>query len=614
MIVCIAEKPSVALEIARILGASQRKEGYYEGNGYQVTWTFGHLCMLKSPEDYKDIWKKWQISSLPIIPDEFEVKLIDAPVFKKQFRIIKSLYDKAAEIINCGDAGQEGDLIQRLVMELAGTRCPVKRLWISSLTEESIRNGFRHLKDQTYFDSLYQAGLARAVGDWILGMNCSRLYTIKYGGHGQVLSIGRVQTPTLAMIVNRQNQIDMFRPEPYWVLKTKYRGATFTYMEGNFSVKEDGMSALRHIMGKQFAICKVEEKNSSEQSPQLYDLTSLQVDCNKKFGLSAEQTLNTIQGLYEKKMTTYPRVDTRFLSDDIYHQCPRILGGLKTYSSFVKPLADKPLARSSRVFNTSKVTDHHAIIPTGLCRHDLSDKENKVYDLIARRFIAVFYPACTFSTTTVIGDVSGLKFKAAGKTILDPGWRTVNGNDVQEDEKTEILPSFTCGESGQHTPELVEKMTTPPKHYTEATLLQAMETAGKLVEDEILREALKENGIGRPSSRAGIIETLLRRGYVKREKKNLVATQTGKDLIDIIRSSLLKSPELTGLWEKKLRDIEHGTYKDWQFLDELIQQIRSIIDEVKKDSSEKKVSEVEKSFKTKSCKGRSSYRTGKGKN
>ena len=613
MIVCIAEKPSVALEIAKILGASQRKEGYFEGNGYQVTWTFGHLCMLKSPEDYKDIWKKWQLSSLPMIPDEFKIKLIDTPVYKKQFKIIKSLYKKAAEIINCGDAGQEGELIQRWVMELAGTKCPIKRLWISSLTEEAIRNGFHHLKDQADFDTLYQAGLARAVGDWLLGMNCSRLYTIKYGGYGNVLSIGRVQTPTLAMIVNRQNQIDQFRPEPYWVLKTKYRGATFTYMEGSFSVKEEGLNALCYVMGKQFVICHMEEKKSSEQSPQLYDLTSLQVDCNKKFGLSAEQTLNTIQGLYEKKMTTYPRVDTRFLSDDIYLQCPRILTGLKTYSSFVKPLEVKPLAKSSRVFNTSKVTDHHAIIPTGLYRSDLSDTENKVYDLIAKRFIAVFYPACVYSTTTVIGDVSGLKFKATGKTIQEPGWRTVYGNDIQEDEKTEILPSFKYGESGQHTPELVEKMTTPPKHFTEATLLQAMETAGKLVEDDILREALKENGIGRPSSRAGIIETLLKRGYVKREKKNLVATQTGKDLIDIIQSSLLKSPELTGLWEKKLRDIEHGTYKDKQFLDELIKQIYSIIDDVKKDSSEKKISEGARSSKTKTSKGSPSYRKAKGK-
>ena len=614
MIVCIAEKPSVALEIAKILGASQRKDGYYEGNGYQVTWTFGHLCMLKSPEDYKDLWKKWQIASLPMIPEKFEVKLIDIPVYKKQFRIIKSLYNKAAEIINCGDAGQEGELIQRWVMELAGTKCPVKRLWISSLTEEAIRNGFRHLKGQADFDTLYQAGLARAIGDWLLGMNCSRLYTIKYGGHGQVLSIGRVQTPTLAMIVNRQNQIDQFRPEPYWVLKTKYREATFTYMEGNFSVKEDGIDALCYVMGKQFVICHVEEKKSSEQPPQLYDLTSLQVDCNKKFGLSAEQTLNTIQGLYEKKMTTYPRVDTRFLSDDIYHQCPRILAGLTTYSSFVKPLEEKPLPKSSRVFNTSKVTDHHAIIPTGLHRPDLSDTENKVYDLVTRRFIVVFYPACAYSTTTVIGDVSGLKFKATGKTIQDPGWHTVYGNDIQEDEKAEVLPSFTYGESGLHTPELVEKMTTPPKHYTEATLLQAMETAGKLVEDEILREALKENGIGRPSSRAGIIETLLKRGYVKREKKNLVATQTGKDLIDIIRSSLLKSPGLTGMWEKKLRDIERGTYKDKQFLDGLIQQIFSIIDDVKKDNSGKKVSGGEKSIKTKSPKGSPSYRTSKDKN
>lgn len=614
MIVCIAEKPSVALEIAKIIGASQRKEGYYEGNGYQVTWTYGHLCMLKSPEDYKDLWKKWQIASLPMIPEKFEIKLIDTPVYKKQFRIIKSLYRKAAEIINCGDAGQEGELIQRWVMELAGTKCPVKRLWISSLTEEAIRNGFHHLQGQADFDTLYRAGLARAIGDWLLGMNCSRLYTIRYGGHGQVLSIGRVQTPTLAMIVNRQNQIDKFIPEPYWVLKTKYRGATFTYMKGNFSVKEDGIDALCYVMGKQFVISLVEEKKSSEQPPQLYDLTSLQVDCNKKFGLSAEQTLNTIQGLYEKKMTTYPRVDTRFLSDDIYHQCHRILTGLKNYSSLVNPLSGKPLAKSSRVFNTSKVTDHHAIIPTGLYRPDLSDTENKVYDLVAKRFIAVFYPACAYSTTTAIGDVSGLKFKATGKTILDPGWRTVYGNDIQEDEKTEVLPSFTYGESGQHTPELAEKMTTPPKHYTEATLLQAMETAGKLVEDEILREALKENGIGRPSSRAGIIETLLKRGYIKRERKNLVATQTGKDLIDIIQSSLLKSPELTGLWEKKLRDIEHGTYKDRQFLDELIKQIFSIIDDVKKDNSEKKVSGGETSFKTRSSKSSPPHRSGKDKN
>lgn len=598
MVVCVAEKPSVAGEIAKVLGARFKKDGYFEGNGYQVTWTFGHLCSLKEPDEYDSRWKKWEMSHLPIVPSRYEVKVIDNSGVKKQFKILKALYKKASCIVNCGDAGQEGELIQRWVMELAGVKCPVKRLWISSLTEEAIRKGFSNLKPQSDYDSLYQAGLARAEGDWLLGMNGTRLYTMKYGGYKQVLSIGRVQTPTLGMIVERDSQIENFKPEPYWVLTTKYRDTTFTTTSGKFSSEREGQVILDGIIGKPFIITGVQEKKGTEQVPQLYDLTALQVDCNKKFGMSADMTLKTIQSLYEKKLTTYPRVDTKFLTDDIYDKCPQTLEGLKSYSSLVEPLKGKALIKSKRVFDNSKVTDHHAIIPTGVETSSMNDTEKKVYDLICKRFIAVFYPECVFATTTVIGKSNAIEFKATGKTILNDGWRAVYGkvqnDDDDKEEEEGTLPRFTQGESGSHRPSLTKKMTTPPKRYTEATLLQAMETAGKFVEDETLRDAMKENGIGRPSSRAGIIETLLKRGYIRREKKNLISNDAGRQLMSVIKSKVLKSPELTGQWEKKLRDIEAGRYTLKNFMRELQQQIGDIITEVKSDSTDKKISAQKK--------------------
>jgi len=603
MIVCIAEKPSVARDIARILGANSQHQGYMEGNGYQVTWTFGHLCELKEPDDYTPLWKHWSLGQLPMIPQRFAIKLIDDEGIKKQFNIIQSLYAKADSVVNCGDAGQEGELIQRWVMQKARVKCPVKRLWISSMTDEAIREGFRQLKDEQQYDKLYLAGLSRAIGDWILGMNCTRLYTIKYGNQGgrhQVLSIGRVQTPTLALIVNRQKEIDNFKPEPYWVLATVYRDTLFTATKGRFDSKEEGERAFSTIEGKPFTVTDVQKKKGREQPKQLYDLTSLQVDCNRKYAYSAEMTLNLIQGLYEKKLTTYPRVDTTYLSDDIYPKCPEILNGVFKsridgsfpYAELVKGLAaiSKKLPKSKRVFDSSKVTDHHAIIPTGVPAQGLTDMEQNVYDLICRRFIAAFYPDCEFSTTTVLGKVENVEFKVSGKEILKPGWRIVYGNNVHdEDDKKgdeeRTLPTFVKGESGPHKPTLTEKQTTPPKYYTEATLLRAMETAGKFVEDEELRAALKENGIGRPSSRAGIIETLFKRHYIRRQRKNLIATPTGIELIDTIKEKLLTSCELTGIWEKKLRDIEHGKYDPAQFIDELKQQIRKIVNDVLSDNS-----------------------------
>ena len=604
MIVCIAEKPSVAREIARILGATASRDGYIEGNGYQVTWTYGHLCTLKEPHDYTEAWKPWSLSRLPMIPQRFGIKLIPQEHIEKQFAVVQKLMQNADSIVNCGDAGQEGELIQRWVMQKAGVKCPVKRLWISSMTDEAIAEGFQQLKDQHDYQSLYLAGVSRAIGDWLLGMNATRLYTLKYGQNRQVLSIGRVQTPTLALIVNRQKEIEQFKPEPYWILSTTYRDTVFSSTKGKFTKKEEGEKFLETISGKPFTVTDVQKKNGTEQPPQLYDLTSLQVDCNKKYSMSAEQTLNIIQGLYEKKLTTYPRVDTQYLSDDIYPKCPQTLQGLmEKYSQLLAPLGGKVLRKSKRVFDSSKVTDHHAIIPTGVPARNLTDMERNVYDLIARRFIAVFYPDCKFATTTVMGKVENIDFKVSGKTILDEGWRVVYQKATGNQDKAESnesqdnpdnaeernLPNFVKGESGDHVPSLTEKWTTPPKFYTEATLLRAMETAGKFVEDEELRAALKENGIGRPSSRAGIIETLFKRHYIKRERKNLIATPTGIELIDTIKEELLKSCELTGIWEKKLRDIEAKKYDPGQFIEELKEQIRQIVQEVMADNSNRRV-------------------------
>ena len=611
MIVCIAEKPSVAKDIARILGATTSHNGYMEGNGFQVTWTFGHLCTLKEPNDYTEHWKHWSLSALPMIPPRFGIKLIDDDGIKRQFSVIERLMQAADCIVNCGDAGQEGELIQRWVMQKAQAKCPVKRLWISSMTDEAIREGFNSLKDQSEYQPLYVAGLSRAIGDWLLGMNATRLYTLKYGQNRQVLSIGRVQTPTLALIVNRQKEIDSFVPEPYWVLSTIYRDTLFTATKGKFTTKEEGEQAFATIADKPFEVTGVSKKNGNEAPPRLFDLTSLQVECNRKFSYSAETTLNLIQSLYERKLTTYPRVDTQFLSDDIYPKCAGILTGMRGYEQYIQPLAGKKLPKSKRVFDTSKVTDHHAIIPTGVPASALSDMERNVYDLIARRFIAVFYPDCKFSTTTVLGKVEDVEFKVSGKEILEPGWRTIyaqqstatqqqistsqpnnpqpssDDDDKQDEERT--LPTFVKGESGPHTPTLTEKWTTPPKYYTEATLLRAMETAGKFVDDETLRAALKENGIGRPSSRAGIIETLFKRHYIRRERKNLIATTTGIELIDIIHEELLKSCELTGIWEKKLRDIEHKKYEAADFINELKQQVTEIVYDVLRDNSNRRV-------------------------
>ena len=632
MIVCIAEKPSVARDIARILGATTSKDGYMEGNGYQVTWTFGHLCELKEPNDYQPNWRYWTLAALPMVPARFGIKLIPNEGIEKQFNIISKLYAEADEIINCGDAGQEGELIQRWVMQMAHVKCPVKRLWISSMTDEAIKEGFQNLKPQESYESLYLAGLCRAIGDWMLGMNATRLYTLMYGLNHQVLSIGRVQTPTLALIVQRQKEIDNFKPEPYWILSTIYRDTLFTAAAGRFNSEEEGRQAFTLIEGRPFTVKSVEKKQGKEAPRQLYDLTSLQVDCNRKFGFSAELTLNLIQGLYEKKLTTYPRVDTQYLSDDIYPKCPSILNGVsqttrsgqKPYLEIIKQLAaiSPKLPKTKRVFDSSKVTDHHAIIPTGQTPSGLTDNEQHVYDLVARRFIAAFYPDCKFATTTVIGEVQevdaaletskkeggkGIEFKATGKEILDAGWRAVytkaeqteddhpdntdNTTDSQRQQDSEeaTLPSFSRGESGSHKPTLTEKQTQPPKHYTEASLLRAMETAGKLVDDDELRAAMKENGIGRPSSRAGIIETLFKRNYIRRQRKNLVATPTGIQLIDTIHEKLLTSVELTGIWEKKLRDIEHHRYQPAQFIEELKQQVGEIVSDVMHDNSNRTI-------------------------
>ena len=620
MIVCIAEKPSVARDIADVLGAREKKDGYIEGNGYQVTWTFGHLCTLKEPHEYTPNWKSWSLGSLPMIPPRFGIKLISNPTYERQFHTIENLMQHADMIINCGDAGQEGELIQRWVMQKAGARCPVKRLWISSLTEEAIREGFAKLRDASDFQPLYEAGLSRAIGDWLLGMNATRLYTIKYGQNRQVLSIGRVQTPTLALIVNRQLEIQNFVPKQYWELKTVYRDTTFSailrkseeelVLEAEkqkeaienrgidpITDRERGLVLLNQIKNSPFTVTDVTKKEGREAPLRLFDLTSLQVECNRKFAYSADETLKIIQSLYEKKVATYPRVDTTYLSDDIYPKCPGILKGLRDYETFTAPLTGTALLKSKKVFDNSKVTDHHAIIPTGQHPQNLTDMERRVFDLIACRFIAVFYPDCKFATTTVLGEVESIEFKATGKQILEPGWRVIFGtpsaqSQEEKEEKGEeenVLPAFVKGESGPHVPDLYEKWTQPPRPYTEATLLRAMETAGKLVDNDELRDALKENGIGRPSTRAAIIETLFKRNYIRKEKKNLIATPTGVELIQIIHEELLKSAELTGIWEKKLREIEKRTYNAGQFLEELKQMVSEVVMSVLSDNSNRHI-------------------------
>lgn len=591
MKVCIAEKPSVAREIARIVGANQKKDGYLEGNGYQITWVFGHLCTLKEPHDYNPEWKRWSYLDLPIIPERFGIKLIDNKGVEKQFQIIERLIQGATEVINCGDAGQEGELIQRWVMQKAKCKCPVSRLWISSLTEEAIREGFQHLRPEADFQKLYEAGLSRAIGDWLLGINGTRLYTAKYGQGKNLLSIGRVQTPTLALIVNRQEEITNFKPEKYWELKTNYRNTTFSATKGKFMSVEEGEKFLDEVKSAPFTVTDVKTKKGDEFPPRLFDLTSLQVECNKKFSFSADDTLQLIQSLYEKKLTTYPRVDTTFLSDDMYPKIPNILRGLRGYELYTQLLLGKDkLPKSKKVFDNSKVTDHHAIIPTGMVAANISDRERKVYDLITKRFIAAFFPNCKISTTTVLGEAKEVPFKVTGKQILDPGWRVVftkeeasqaDDSDKEKDDEEATLPAFKKGESGEHQPSLLEKQTQPPKPFTEATLLRAMETAGKLVDNDELRDALKENGIGRPSTRAAIIETLFKRNYIRKERKNLIATDTGIHLINTIHEELLKSAELTGIWEKKLREIEKGKYDAKNFMNELKEMVRLVVDNEK---------------------------------
>lgn len=600
MIVCIAEKPSVAREIAKVLGANSSHEGYLEGNGYQVTWTFGHLCTLKEPQDYSDQWRRWSLGALPMIPPRFGIKLIENQGYEKQFHIIERLMQAADGIVNCGDAGQEGELIQRWVMQKAKATCPVQRLWVSSLTEEAIREAFANLKPQDEYQSLYEAGLCRAIGDWLLGMNATRLYTLRFSqAKGQILSIGRVQTPTLAMIVKRHFEIKNFKPEKYWILSTVYRNVVFTSTKGKIKKPEEGQVSMEAIRGKDFTVTDIQQKAGTEAPPRLFDLTSLQVECNKKHSFSADDTLKHIQSLYEKKLTTYPRVDTTYLSDDVYAKCPAILQGITPYAALVQPLMGKKLKKSKKVFDSSKVTDHHAIIPTGTDPRtvNLTLDQKRVYDMVARRFIAVFYPDCKFSTTTVLGEVEKVEFKATGKQILDEGWRVVFGgksdssdnsenSEKQDDaDKEQTLPAFEQGEHGPHEPALTEKQTTPPKPYTEATLLRAMETAGKTVDNEELRDALKANGIGRPSTRAAIIETLYKRQYISKVRKSLEPTPTGIALIGVIQEELLKSAELTGQWEKKLRDIEAHKYNAAQFIEELKQQTAQLVQQVLADGT-----------------------------
>ena len=605
MKLCITEKPSVAKDIAAILGADRRQDGFYEGGDYKVTWTVGHLCTLKEPADYTDLWKRWSLGALPMIPQRFGIKLIPDRGIEKQFNVIKKLISEADEVINCGDAGQEGELIQRWVMQKAEIKCPVKRLWISSLTDESIRDGFKDLKPESVYDRLYHAGLSRAIGDWILGINATRLYSLKYSSPGNVLSIGRVQTPTLALIVQRQLEIDNFKPEDYWELKTVYRDVTFNVTSGKFKTEEEANVALETITGKPFVVTDVSEKKGKESPPRLFDLTSLQVECNKKWGWTADDTLRYIQSLYEKKVTTYPRVDTTYLSEDIYKKIPVILGQMKPYAGLTAVLLGGKIPKSKKVFDNSKVTDHHAIIPTGQAPDRLVGDERKLYHLIALRFISAFYPDCVFMSTTVLGEVDKVGFKATGKVIVEPGWRVVYGNQQDDDSQNEdkILPPFNVGESGEHTPSLLKKQTQPPKLYTEGTLLRAMESAGKTVEDEELREAMKENGIGRPSTRAAIIETLFKRRYIYRDRKNIRASQAGIDLIATINEELLKSAKLTGLWENKLRRIERGEFSAADFISELKSLINEIVLNVLNDNSARRIN-VEEAVPEKKTKGK----------
>jgi len=583
MKVCIAEKPSVARDIAEIIGAKQRKDGYYEGNGYQVTWTFGHLCTLKEPNDYFDKWKYWDLRELPMIPSRFGIKLIDDQGVQKQFHVIERLVQNCTEVINCGDAGQEGELIQRWVLHKAKCNVPIKRLWISSLTEEAITEGFKKLRDNNDFNRLYAAGSSRAIGDWLLGMNATRLFTLKYGNGKGVLSIGRVQTPTLAMIVNRQKEIEAFVPEDYWEVKTVYRETEFSSNFGKLKSQEKADEAINQIKELPFEIVSFEVKEGKESSPRLFDLTALQVEGNKKFGYSADDTLKMIQSLYEKKLVTYPRVDTTYLSDDIYPKIPGILKGLTHLSSLTEPLLSKPIKKTKQIFDNKKVTDHHAIIPTGIQPSGITPDEQKIYMTVAKRFIAAFYPDCIVSNTTVMGQVGEVEFKATGKQILSPGWRVVyEGEKIEEkeEENDKLMPTFEQGETGPHEPVIIQRQTSPPKPYTEATLLRAMETAGRQIDDEELREMLKDNGIGRPSTRANIIETLFRRKYIERKRKTIFATETGVHVIDTITNDLLKSPELTGDWEKKLRLIEKGEYDSEVFKKELIEMVVDLTNEI----------------------------------
>lgn len=606
MKLCITEKPSVAKDIASLLGATVRRDGYFEGNGYKITWTYGHLCTLKEPADYSDLWKRWSLGALPMIPQKFGIKVIEQESIEKQFNVIKSLISEATEVINCGDAGQEGELIQRWVMQKANCKIPVSRLWISSLTDESIKEGFQSLKPQQQFDNLYYAGLSRAIGDWVLGMNATRLYSLKYSSPGKVLSIGRVQTPTLALIVQRHHEIANFVPEDFWELKTTYRDVVFNATSGRFKSSDEANEALEKIKDSLFVVKEVTEKKGKESPQRLFDLTSLQVECNKRWGWTADDTLRLIQSLYEKKVTTYPRVDTTYLSDDIYSKVPDILKRMTPYANLTDSILSKKLPKSKKVFDNTKVTDHHAIIPTGQAPTSLVGEERKLYHLIALRFIAAFYPDCEFMTTTVVGDAGGVGFKAIGKVIVEPGWRTVYASEksaTEEPGEDKILPPFTVGENGPHEPSLLKKMTQPPKYYTEGTLLRAMESAGKTVDDEELRDAMKENGIGRPSTRAAIIETLFKRRYIYRERKNIMASQAGIELIATINEELLKSAKLTGIWENKLRRIERGEYKASDFIAELKSMVEEIVINVLSDNSSKKIEieeEEKKASKTKS--------------
>ena len=597
MILCITEKPSVGRDIARILGATSRHEGYLEGNGYLVTWTFGHLCCLKEPSDYSETWKHWSMSALPMIPARFGIRLINNESYKKQFKIISELILKCDEIINCGDAGQEGELIQRWVMQKAKCKKPVKRLWINSMTDDAIREGFNNLKPEINYESLYLAGLCRAIGDWVLGINATRLYSLKYGERGQILSIGRVQTPTLALVVNRQEEIENFKPQDYYELKTIYRDIYFSYSCKKFEKKEKGEEIINNILNLPLTITDISKKAGKEAPPRLFDLTSLQVECNKKINLSAEETLKTVQSLYEKKITTYPRVDTTYLPDDMFKKCGPTLNALTQYKNLLEPLRGKKLPKSKKVFDNSKVTDHHAIIPTGQpLPMNLTEEERKVFDIIAKRFISVFYPDFTFKQTIVSAKCDKYNFKATGKSVTSLGWKAVYLNDSPGDEDTgsdkeeeSILPEFSIGESGPHKPELIKKTTQPPKYFTEGTLLKAMETAGSSVEDEDLREALKANGIGRPSTRAAIIEILYKRGYITKERKSIKATQAAKELMAVIKEDLLKSAKLTGIWEGKLRKIEKGDYKPEDFINEIKSMVQEITFSVMRDNSDRRI-------------------------